>query len=643
MTKITDLSIRDFFLSLYIFATIIFGILWQGGEFFWFGFAGTSVYFLVLFYLNKNYQKSITLPHSSINILIILFSAWCFLTVIWSVAPHISLIRAFTISAAPIGLYSYFLLTTQAIKWETLWRIIIAAGMVLVVYSLIEISIGIAEPNSLFLNKNSHAAYLNLIILPTVAYYLLSNNKRTSLYIGLSLFLLIYSHALPGSRGATLGQFIGLSLILFLSRKSLNIHKLKQLGGIYFAAFALATVTTSNFLRFVKYNLEDADRGRWEIWAGAINLLKDTPWYGSGVGTYWLTHPAYRHINDPSSGQNAHNDYLQYLIEAGIPGFLLLVFLTITLIYYLYKSFKNPPTIEASVETSAILGALIAVGFHAFFTFNLGLFSILFLMGLLIGRLLYINNDTKKIILFEKWSIRKVVFSLSIVSTTGILLIYFVSLSSLSYFYKKAINYNIKGEITLADKNNSIALAIYPYDDRPYLLYTQIFSKIIEKIPELKPVERRNYFDKSLEYFETAAEKNRFRATNYYLHAMFLKDHASKFEIDSSEEIERLLQKALETNPRHIPSSKELSLLYYSQDKVNSASQVLFDAIKYYHPNTQYTLRLYKFSEDIIQEANIDQHLQVLKEKKAEYFEIAKSKGIENPEIVYEKLELKRD
>jgi hypothetical protein len=71
--------------------------------------------------------------------------------------------------------------------------------------------------------------------------------------------------------------------------------------------------------------LGSADDGRFLIWERAWQMLMDAPWWGIGLGTYWLHWPPYRNPLDSSGGFYVHNDYLQIWIETGLPGLLLLL------------------------------------------------------------------------------------------------------------------------------------------------------------------------------------------------------------------------------------------------------------------------------------------------------------------------------
>jgi len=69
------------------------------------------------------------------------------------------------------------------------------------------------------------------------------------------------------------------------------------------------------------------DDGRWEIWRLSMPLVSQYfPW-GSGLGTFVESYQAIEQLDvvDTSYLNHAHNDYLEWLAEAGVPGVLVLV------------------------------------------------------------------------------------------------------------------------------------------------------------------------------------------------------------------------------------------------------------------------------------------------------------------------------
>jgi len=63
-----------------------------------------------------------------------------------------------------------------------------------------------------------------------------------------------------------------------------------------------------------------ASETRDEVVRDSIPLILDKPLLGSGGGTFYTAFPAYQ--SEPYSGyyDNAHNDYIQFAVELGIPA-----------------------------------------------------------------------------------------------------------------------------------------------------------------------------------------------------------------------------------------------------------------------------------------------------------------------------------
>lgn len=68
------------------------------------------------------------------------------------------------------------------------------------------------------------------------------------------------------------------------------------------------------------------DPGRWEAYVSTIEVIKDHPWLGSGLGTFRWVFPQYRSGHIPSYGvwEQAHNSTLESAAEMGIPFTLVL-------------------------------------------------------------------------------------------------------------------------------------------------------------------------------------------------------------------------------------------------------------------------------------------------------------------------------
>jgi O-antigen ligase len=109
---------------------------------------------------------------------------------------------------------------------------------------------------------------------------------------------------------------------------------------------------------------------RRDIWSATGQLIKDHPWLGVGLGAYQFAYTRY----DQSSGlqrvEQAHNDYLQIVADAGlIGGLIALVFLIL-----LFARGFSAAQVRDRRRRSIILGALtgcFAIAIHSFVEFNL--------------------------------------------------------------------------------------------------------------------------------------------------------------------------------------------------------------------------------------------------------------------------------
>lgn len=92
---------------------------------------------------------------------------------------------------------------------------------------------------------------------------------------------------------------------------------------------------------------------------------------GSGLGTFAQAYAPYRSPAMRDYMDHAHNDYLEFMIETGLPGFMiLLVFVGGHAVHALHVIFRRRSRLPAAVCFSALM-ALAAYAIHATADFNL--------------------------------------------------------------------------------------------------------------------------------------------------------------------------------------------------------------------------------------------------------------------------------
>jgi O-antigen ligase len=100
-------------------------------------------------------------------------------------------------------------------------------------------------------------------------------------------------------------------------------------------------------------------------------MLDDFPLTGTGAGSFGSTFPAYQGEKVALYYDHAHNDYLQFAVELGIPAsLLLLAFAVLSLAVAIRAQFQRQDSWLQGMGFTATM-AIIAMGIHATVEFNL--------------------------------------------------------------------------------------------------------------------------------------------------------------------------------------------------------------------------------------------------------------------------------
>ena len=193
-----------------------------------------------------------------------------------------------------------------------------------------------------------------------------------ALYVaaGLGILLgLIFSRSRTGIGLAMLA--ILLSALVFGSRLGgKRSTRLITLFTVIGSALALEIGLAPVLARFASQGVSDPYR--WSIYTNTIQGIREFFPVGSGFGTYPTVFRHFQPGDVPEFVNHAHNDYLEWLFEGGLPAALLmLVFLTL----YLLRWRQIWPREEhwspyAFMRISAGLGLLL-IGLHGLIDFNL--------------------------------------------------------------------------------------------------------------------------------------------------------------------------------------------------------------------------------------------------------------------------------
>ncbi|MFL6209351.1 MAG: O-antigen ligase family protein [Pyrinomonadaceae bacterium] len=166
-------------------------------------------------------------------------------------------------------------------------------------------------------------------------------------------------------RAALVRAGAGLVLVLALLASAL------MLGGEQSLSRLVGTV-----------NADDPTTGRAQFWRGTIEVIKAHPVIGAGLGAFGVAYPRYDPLHGELRLEQAHNDYLQILADAGVLGGVLALFFVAALGRMGLARLNSADKFRRGTAAGALAGCG-AVLVHSFFDFPLHITSIALLFLLL--------------------------------------------------------------------------------------------------------------------------------------------------------------------------------------------------------------------------------------------------------------------
>ncbi len=546
--------------------------------------------------LLESHRDGITFPVTALTLCLLLFWGWQGLSIFWSVTPYISVIMFWWLGALPLAFLSWMLFPSTQ-RWQALFFFIQCLGLGLAVYALYQNLYLHTDPRSVFLNRNSHAAFLNLIALAGMGTLLhaLAARRTNALWHGTVLFILALAVFLTGSRGATLVLIIGSLIVLRPHRQILPTHAPLMVVLLMVGAYATShfgfVAGASNIDRLLSlYSPGSAGLSRFVIWEAGWRMFLDAPWLGWGAGTFWLAFPPYRHARDTSAGFYVHNDYLQLAIETGLIGLLLfLIFLIAVLLLYVRKR-------HIKHETSALFAALAATAMHSFFTFNLYVFPIALLAGLILGRLhqlVYTEAPTASWRLHPSQYFRLQPYRLIVTLGSAVPLLYLLSVGLAFHFSVQARQLLNQGQYRQALTTLKQAQRYGPDIHVSLMEEARIYTALLEHDREMTTNQRTTLYREALHLLDKAQSNNPLSPRSYFLRARLHLTIPAPAQDEWKTKAGYFYTESLRVDPLFYPARVAYARLLLTDSKAAEALAMLEAGSHYPYPPSVAVLRYY--------------------------------------------------
>jgi O-antigen ligase len=128
------------------------------------------------------------------------------------------------------------------------------------------------------------------------------------------------------------------------------------------------------------------------IWRTTMRMIRDHALVGVGLGAYPVAYTRYDEATGFYRLEQAHNDYLQIIAEAGVIGLLLLIAFMMAVGRAAAAALATPMVVERSLALGAALGCW-GIAVHSLFDFNLQVPANALLFLLLVAILTILGSE----------------------------------------------------------------------------------------------------------------------------------------------------------------------------------------------------------------------------------------------------------
>ncbi len=229
-----------------------------------------------------------------------------------------------------------------------------------------------------YVNHNHYAGLMEML-LPIAIVTALSHYTRGVQKIAASLaaVLMAVTIFLSGSRGGMVAFAVEVMLlsIILVRHKRNRRNLLVGILALLVVALLVWMIDAGAVSRLASITSETQSElsggTRLSIDRDSLRMFSHRPIRGWGLGNFPEAYPQFRSFYTDFRINQAHNDYLQLLVETGIPGFAIML-------WFLIRIYKNawlkleewPSNINSDLALATILG-ISGILIHSFVDFNL--------------------------------------------------------------------------------------------------------------------------------------------------------------------------------------------------------------------------------------------------------------------------------
>jgi len=524
---------------------------------------------------------------------------WMSLSIFWSSWQQVSFYYVLIVGAMPLMFLLWLKEPEADAVWERLWTGLLLLAVGAAVWGLAEYGMGAKRANGPFLDANAYGALCNVFLLPAFFRYLALRLRPSNPFWQLRAYEIAFI-VLFGALFATYSRgALGAFVLMLLFALALAFKRYGRRMGP--ALVTLLIIAGATYTAVVSYPEQSIDRqvtqltedrstqARLLIWKSTWEIYKDNPFLGTGLGTYQAHYGSYRDPGETSTtGQLAHNDYLQVLQEGGP---LLLAFLlavgTLTL-WVLYRCFRlataeglSTRDEERLFESYGLGLAVLALFAHAMVNFIFYVLPLSLIAGLYLAQAYRqcIKVEYRRLSIPLQSAVTRAALTLALSLPVFALAVDGVAAAVLFRQPPSALRVVLASEPEATYKLAHAIAALRPGNAVPAFYLAEVNKQVAATTTDRNV--KRDFTRRALDQFARVVKINSHNAYSLTQAARLLVENPElgmDIPAPLSNGPQQLLQQAIRAQPSYAPAYLALAELYREQGDIEEAFILLQDA-----------------------------------------------------------------
>ncbi len=259
-----------------------------------------------------------------------------------------------------------------------------------------------AVPFGSFVNRHNFAAFMEMTIaIPLGLLFVGAIEKDKRLLFITAVGLMGVALLLSGSRGGLVALLAEVFLLVLLTSKGKTTGSLAIKGVMAVGLIAVIVVGAiliggeSSLTRVAETaSSNDVTSNRMQIWSVTLDIIKANLPFGVGIGAFGVAYTGFDSLNGMGRVEQAHNDYLEVLANAGIVGLVI----GISFLFFFFRTaisnIKTKNIYRRGVAVGAFAGCF-AILVHSVFDFVLHITAITLMFLTLLSMLIVSGRSNK--------------------------------------------------------------------------------------------------------------------------------------------------------------------------------------------------------------------------------------------------------